>query len=341
MTTTMTAPNGSKAIAAIPEADLIKMDELDAIVTGFRSSMANPDMASLRKMIVQARAIAALEAAITDDVMNDIMHLQGNVLGFKTDRDSKGGYDKAVVKRVVIIAWLLGANMTGNEVNIIAGNCYLTKGFTFPQIMRTPGLSNFEFNIGVPVKNAEKTVALFEANASWEIRGELIELECRKSEQIDSRIVVKCYDTSSPDELKGKAEAKLFQRVLQRITGIGLYDPENEAAEAKTIDAPATATPIHPAIEQASDDPQDEPATDPPLSDSAAAKNLYDAFVIEVGSCEMVNNVRKVLADRLKLLATAEWSEALMNDTRIAFEEVAADRIRQIAGGRGEKTNRK
>ncbi|MFK5282891.1 hypothetical protein ACI3PL_25325, partial [Lacticaseibacillus paracasei] len=55
------------------------------------------------------------------------MALQGNRLGFKTDKDKSGGYPESVVKNCLIEAVLLGIQPTGNQFNIIAGNMYPTK----------------------------------------------------------------------------------------------------------------------------------------------------------------------------------------------------------------------
>lgn len=76
------------------------------------------------KAYVAACAMSQIQIALTDDVMRPIMALQGSPIGFKTDRDDKGGYDIATVRNALITAVLSGLRPTGNEFNIIGGNCY-------------------------------------------------------------------------------------------------------------------------------------------------------------------------------------------------------------------------
>ena len=67
-----------------------------------------------------AAGIRMLKAAITKEMMADLMDLQGSPLGFRTDKDKDGGYPEAVVKECAIEAALRGAYWVGNEFNIIA-----------------------------------------------------------------------------------------------------------------------------------------------------------------------------------------------------------------------------
>jgi hypothetical protein len=67
-----------------------------------------------------AAGIRALRAALTPEIMQDIMALQGSSLGFRTDKDKEGGYPVEVVKECMIEAVLKGARVINNETNIIA-----------------------------------------------------------------------------------------------------------------------------------------------------------------------------------------------------------------------------
>lgn len=74
-----------------------------------------------------AEAVGTIETVLSPEYMAPIMKLQGTRLGFRTDRDSGGGYDTGVVKRCLIEAVLNGLQPVGNHFNIIGGNMYPTK----------------------------------------------------------------------------------------------------------------------------------------------------------------------------------------------------------------------
>jgi hypothetical protein len=53
-------------------------------------------MQGFEKAFLIAQATADLKAALTPEYMKPIMQLQGNRLGFKTDKDEDGGYPEHV-----------------------------------------------------------------------------------------------------------------------------------------------------------------------------------------------------------------------------------------------------
>ncbi len=102
------------------------------------------------KTMVMARAMNAISGLLTKEIMADIMQLQGKAIGFKTDKDSEGGYPLEKVREVVVQALIRKCRVTGNEFNIIAGNFYPTKE-GFERLLREfPGLTNLQISLGVP-----------------------------------------------------------------------------------------------------------------------------------------------------------------------------------------------
>ena len=85
------------------------------------------NLIGFEKAYATAKSIETLKTLLTPEYMHPIMQLQGNRLGFKTDKDKGSGYPVDVVKNCLIEAVLMGLQPYGNEFNIIAGNTYPTK----------------------------------------------------------------------------------------------------------------------------------------------------------------------------------------------------------------------
>lgn len=85
------------------------------------------DLAGFERAYMLATAIEQLNELLTPQYMKPIMALQGNKLGFKTDKDDEQGYSEQVVKRCLIEAVLTGLQPVGNQFNIISGHMYPTK----------------------------------------------------------------------------------------------------------------------------------------------------------------------------------------------------------------------
>src|SRR5699024_8865903 len=76
-----------------------------------------------QKAQVLSKSIGTIKQLLTKDFMEPVMEMQGNKLGFKTDKDTKGGYPMPIVRNCLIEAVLSGVQPVGNQFNIIAGQC--------------------------------------------------------------------------------------------------------------------------------------------------------------------------------------------------------------------------
>lgn len=133
------------------------------------SVIGQEKMEGFEKAYTVSNAIGQLKTLLTAEYMKPIMELQNNKLGFKTDK-AAGGYDEAVVKNCLIEAVLTGVQPTGNQFNIIAGNCYITKeGFGY----MLANMKNLAYEIvpGIPKNNADKTGAIIPMTISWNYNG--------------------------------------------------------------------------------------------------------------------------------------------------------------------------
>lgn len=189
----------------------------------------------LDRMVLLAEGMSALQNAITPEMMDKIMAMQGTKLGFRTDKDNASGYQAGIVKDVTIEALLRGANMTGNEVNIIAGNCYLTKEFFQRAVRQLPGITDVEVELAVPAKVSD-TTSLVSGWVKYKRDGkEEIYARTKESDARDLRLSIRVNAGMTPDAVLGKAERKLLAAVYAKLTGISV--PEGD-----TDDHPNTVT---------------------------------------------------------------------------------------------------
>lgn len=167
------------------------------------SVIGSKEIIGFEKAFMVANATKQLKAALTKEYMEPIMHLQGNKLGFKTDKDNDKGYSEEVVKNCLIEAVLTGVQPYGNQFNIIAGSCYITKeGFGY-LLKNIPGLS-YEIIPGLPRIDAAKGSAAVVMKITWKFSG--VQEEGSGTRDIDFAIKVNQY--MGADAVIGKATRK-------------------------------------------------------------------------------------------------------------------------------------
>ena len=220
---------------------LIKPDdqrimELDRISKecGLATASGNPFAA----MITTANGIAQIEAMLTDDLMAPIMKLQGSSIGFRTDKDDKGGYPAPVVRQCFIEATLRGLAPVGNEWNIIADRCYVTKegmGKLLANLgvkyMITPGVTK----ITPPVATQPMTIAWRDKEGKQ--RKETVEFAVRFTEAMQAKGV-------GIDAIIGKATKKARAWLYQLITGLELADGDDVQQGAQDAPKSRFSSPI-------------------------------------------------------------------------------------------------
>jgi len=159
------------------------------------------------KAYLIADATEKLQSLLTPQYMKPIMALQGNRLGFKTDKV----YDEPTVKNCLIEAVLTGLQPHGNQFNIIAGNMYPTKEGLGYLLGNFKGLS-YQIIPELPRINSTNTSAAVVMNIKWKINGgELNE------EKIELPIKMNAY--MGTDAVLGKATRKARAWLYSTITG--------------------------------------------------------------------------------------------------------------------------
>lgn len=186
--------------------------------------------------IVVANAMVEIRQSLTPELMAPIMALQNTKIGFKCDKN----YDVETVKNALIEATLRGVRPVGNEFNIIAGQCYITKEGFGRLLREIPGLK-FSITPHVPKmksdKEAESTVTI-----EWRYNGE--------QETREMTFAIRVNSGMGADAINGKATKKARAWLYNYLTDMELGDGDADDAERKPIvinpgkfDAPKQAEP--------------------------------------------------------------------------------------------------
>lgn len=207
-----------------------KLQEVVLSVTG------KEGLQGFQKAFLMASGIKQLKELLTNQYMAPIMELQGSKLGFRTDKDRNKdgtpgpGYPIEVVRDCVIEAVLNGLQVTGNQFNIIAGNCYPTKEGCGYRLNTYPGLK-YQIICGLPRVNDQNTSAAIDVKIKWHLKG-----EGQNEETIP--IPIRVNSMMGIDAIIGKATRKARAWLLSRITGTEVTDVDiEEAGAAKVVDS--------------------------------------------------------------------------------------------------------
>lgn len=197
-TTTPVKTNPNQEIAKLLNSEVFTVIGQDSLV-GFE------------KAYLIADAAGKLKALLTSEYMRPIMDLQNNRLGFKTDKQD--GYHESIVKNCLIEAVLTGVQPFGNQFNIIAGNCYITKeGFGY-LLSHFPGLQ-YEILPSLPRINGESAAIVMKI--TWTLNG--------NTQSRDLDVPVKVNKFMGTDAVIGKATRKARAWLYNTINGTEIAD---------------------------------------------------------------------------------------------------------------------
>lgn len=187
-----------------------------------------------------------LEAVLTDDVMKAVfMPLMNKKIGFLTDCDpskpTKNNphpvpYPISVVRTCIIDAAAVGLLPTGNQFNIISGTMYPAKaGFTalLAKMKQSMGLVySFEFDAETTVKSADPSYVAIPCKVSYKTNREDLKGIFKYVAMVKSN-----GETSTTDQLRGKAERKCKKAFVEFLTGMDLGEGDPDGA---VVDVPYT-----------------------------------------------------------------------------------------------------
>jgi len=222
-------------------------------MAAIEAALATCEPAKLRQMSLMERTLTLADSMeimrqnFNGAILGRMKRLANTPLGFLTDRpDQTKAYHDDVVRDCVIEAMLRGAQPIGNEFNIIAGRCYLTKQFFERQLRTFSGLTELRLVEGVPSTHQQSGGALVPYRASWLLNGAPDEIICDlNADGTDTRIAVRVNAGMGVDAILGKAKRKMLARIYARITGSDWLEVEDDVAadEILTPQEPVSALP--------------------------------------------------------------------------------------------------
>lgn len=186
--------------------------------------LGNKAMQGFQKSYLVAEAIVNLKGLLTKEYMSPIMALQGNRLGFLSDKDKEGGYGTDVVRNCLIEAVLIGVEPVGNQFNIIAGNAYITKEGFGHLLKNTKGLS---YSIVPELPRVKDTSSAIVMNVEWTYNG------VTKSKSLE--LAIKVNKFMGVDAIIGKATRKARAWLFNTINNTEIADGEIQDIEVEIL----------------------------------------------------------------------------------------------------------
>jgi hypothetical protein len=186
-------------------------------------------MQGFEKAYKLADATQQLKNLLTPEYLKPIMELQGNKLGFKTDKDGQSGYQPDTVKNCIIEAVLTGVQVVGNQFNIIAGNCYITKEGFGHLLKNVPGLT-YEIIPQLPRVNQEQTSAAIKMQINWSFNK-------GQQETREIEFPIRMNKFMGIDAVIGKATRKARAWLYNNISGLEIADGDIQDVPSTVVDS--------------------------------------------------------------------------------------------------------
>ena len=176
--------------------------------------IAQREASQFKRTLLVSTAMGELQNLLTPKIMAPIMNLQNKSLGFRTDNPN--GYPVDVVRDCLIEATLKGVYPVGNEFNILAGRCYITKEGYFHKLKDIPHFRWIEVP-GIP-RNVAENGALVKVALEWTHNG--------KQGAKDLELAIRVNRGMGTDAIIGKAIRKARAWLYTTITGQEIGDGE-------------------------------------------------------------------------------------------------------------------
>lgn len=220
-------------------------DRLDAVARRYGEALADKNMGKLRQAALMGQAIAKLEAALDDKLLDLFMGLMNDKLGFMTDRakPSDVKYDRHTVKRCIIHGLLNGVYPFNNEFNIIGGQMMIVQNGWRRKLQELKGFSDLDIPCGATfVQNGQWRTDIA---ATWKYEGKPMALTNTKGERGRAFFTFCDARTKTADAAAGKNLRKALKAIWEMTTGSVLtFDPEEEVnpLTGEVVPAPGNRT---------------------------------------------------------------------------------------------------
>lgn len=201
---------------------------------------------NFRRIFMTSAIVYHLNQLLTPKMMESVMWLQNNPLGFMTDQKG-AGYSVDIVRMCLIDAAFEGVSPVGNEFNILSGRCYITKNGMKKKLSHVNGL-RFHATPGLPKLVGEKG-AVAAVHLDWTYAGEHQEQSLEFAIRVNAGM--------GADAIVGKAKRKAYAWLYEEVTGNQVADGDVMDAEplllektVSPIEAAQPANEAKPAVQQ-------------------------------------------------------------------------------------------
>lgn len=193
---------------------------------------------NFRRIFMTSSIVYHLNQLLTPKMMESVMWLQNNPLGFMTDQKG-AGYSVDIVRMCLIDAAFEGVSPVGNEFNILSGRCYITKNGMKKKLSHVNGL-RFHATPGLPKLVGEKG-AVAAVHLDWTYAGE--------HQEQNLEFAIRVNAGMGADAIVGKAKRKAYAWLYEEVTGNQVAD--GDVMDAEPLIPEKTLSPIEakPAIE--------------------------------------------------------------------------------------------
>lgn len=178
----------------------------------------------LLRNVELSRGVFSMQQLLTQQVVEQLfMPMMGLPIGFLTDKDKEPPekqYQWRDVRDFAIEALSKGFYLINNEVNLIAGRCYVAQNGIVRKVEEL--VTELEIDLSVPHIVGDKG-ALVAARAYWKQDGrqERLVLDQMPAKDglppIDKRLVIRVNSGMGADGILGKAKRKLYAAIYEYI----------------------------------------------------------------------------------------------------------------------------
>jgi len=232
-------------------------------------------MDPVAESMAMAFGIAALQDAIKENpqAIGVLLRMGGHKWGFKTDRDAFDGsgtqYKPDVLVPCFCEALMNQLRPIGNEFNVITSSMYITKEGWGGLLSRLPGVTEVDSRPGSIVDfdardfttkqgaTKKKITASVSATADCKVWGQHVQVRAWKTPEADERLqlsVIAEEIDEALDQLKGKADARILERLHQKVKALSLAGPQGVPQASK----PIANTPVIVPAKQADEKPVED-----------------------------------------------------------------------------------
>ena len=202
---------------------LAAVGKLEKTSSVIGKQLEDPALSRMPHSLMKGLAIERLRRAITPEIAKILMNLMNTKHGFKTDKGPKQKkaeamqpYQLEVVMDCAIAALLDGVLWAGNQFNIIAGECYITREGWLYKLQTLPGFSDMDVSPGVPKYDNGKCYVRF--GGTYLFNG--VNRELKDPAGVPGiPLPIRMDQYSSEDQILGKAWSKGLRHIYRTLTG--------------------------------------------------------------------------------------------------------------------------